>query len=1355
MAEAVDAPAPRQEDGALIGGRYRIEMSLGQGGMGAVYRVRDERDGRTLALKLLRTNAGDNQALLFSQFEREYHTLAQLAHPRIIEVYDYDVEGRTAFYTMELLDGQDLREGGRRGWREVCAVLRDVASSLAIIHSRRLVHRDVSARNVRLTRDGRAKLIDFGAMAPMIVNKHVVGTPPFVPPEALQMQALDGRADLYGLGSLAYWMLTGRHAYPARSFDQLRDLWRSPPASPAQYVPDVPEALDRLVMSLIQLDRAGRPSSAAEVMERLSGIAGLPLDELPQVSRAYLATPTLVGRDAALHEVRRLLVQSMQGKGGSMLVEGQDGVGCSRFLDAVVLEAKLLGTVVLRGDAGDATSEYGVVKALARQWLHEAPQLATRTARPWRSLLSHILPELDRGSRSLRPPPERRHLQSALRNWFLLAAAKKQLVIAVDDVHAIDEESAALLGALAQGVKSHKLSLIVTTKRGAPPTPALAVLRQEARTLRLEPLTAAQTLLLLRSVFGDVEHINSLAGRIHELAHGHPRWTMLLCERLVERGTARYQAGSWSLPSSLSKDDLPVSLTALIAARVAALGQDARELGEVLSLTDETAFGPAEYVALTSHREPARVHRALDELIATGVLVADGPHYRFSQRELSEVLQSGIDAPRKLELHRRIADGMGMVSDPLLLARHLLMGGREQEGVKYLCTLRGDRRLAYSTQVFGLLELTLSRADAIGLSPARQLELNFWLVAQTAMLGDYARFHKYAWPLLERLMTESGLRDYQDLEAEGVAAEARLRIALERAEQRNRALPESARGPSPELARDHLCMLCSVIAGMASVSMELTPIERLPSLLPLMPVYPPVELVQLHVDTNRAMTAARYDLAAANLAELGARLQTPHPSLAPVYIRQLQLGCRYMTGLLLSGIAHSATRQVLKELEHEPGHRVLAWRLYMIYELSLGNTEAAAECQRRAELLNLQDGGQLIFPGTTAASELLIYSYAGDLIAVKRVMERIGGLAERYPGWRPFHDVARAQYYHLQGDHTAALAALEPALRDAAPGRTQAWTLAAVCHVTLLTAMGATEEAITWAERYLATCARERLTAGHLALVRVTAEALSKAGRLEEALRMADEHVSGHLTRGTKGLQLGLAYEMRARVAIAMKDELSLRRYAELCALEYKTGHNLTLSAKYQTLMREAEVGGISVTSGLQQAMADGSVGGATKLTGRSTESRLLTCVGTEERAEESMRLLLELTGASSGYLFLVRGGRLELAAPLDLADDEAALRAMLTTYLGRSLIDRDEPTSHEATGATGTLPRWTDRGGRDYEPLVLSNQRDGRSAVTAVAALHYETDTRSVLRRDVLDVLAELLAETDRAMDLDRTTLE
>src|SRR4051794_38024856 len=168
MASDAERAEHAQQIGALIGGRYRVEAILGQGGMGAVYRVLDERNDRQLALKQLRAGGSDhNAALMITQFEREYHTLCQLAHPSIIEVHDYGIDGTTAYYTMQLLDGQDLRERGQLAWREACAVFRDVASSLAIIHSRRLVHRDISGRNVRCTSAGTAKLIDFGAMAPM------------------------------------------------------------------------------------------------------------------------------------------------------------------------------------------------------------------------------------------------------------------------------------------------------------------------------------------------------------------------------------------------------------------------------------------------------------------------------------------------------------------------------------------------------------------------------------------------------------------------------------------------------------------------------------------------------------------------------------------------------------------------------------------------------------------------------------------------------------------------------------------------------------------------------------------------------------------------------------------------------------------------------------------------------------------------------------------------------------------------------------------------------------------------------------------------------------------------------------
>src|SRR5689334_6521302 len=201
--------APTQNDAcvpARIGGRYLVHAPLGRGGMAIVYRVNDATLGRDVALKQLTfsSSTGDPR-FATAMFEREFHTLSSLSHPSIIEVYDYGVDETGPYYTMELLDGGDLRERTPVPWRDACVMLYDVCSSLALIHSRRLVHRDVSPRNIRCTSDGRAKLIDFGAMVPMGPGDLIVGTPSFVAPEVVHLSALDARTDLFSFGATLYF----------------------------------------------------------------------------------------------------------------------------------------------------------------------------------------------------------------------------------------------------------------------------------------------------------------------------------------------------------------------------------------------------------------------------------------------------------------------------------------------------------------------------------------------------------------------------------------------------------------------------------------------------------------------------------------------------------------------------------------------------------------------------------------------------------------------------------------------------------------------------------------------------------------------------------------------------------------------------------------------------------------------------------------------------------------------------------------------------------------------------------------------------------------------------------------------
>ncbi|HKU44039.1 MAG TPA: serine/threonine-protein kinase, partial [Polyangiales bacterium] len=334
--------AQTTEERSLAERRYLLRRELGRGGMAVVYEALDRTRDRRVALKQLRTHPEPaKHARNAELFELEFHTLAQLAHPRIVEVYDFGLDPSGAYYTMELLDGGDLSELAPLPWQSACAIARDVCAALSLLHSRRFVHRDISPRNVRRTAAGSAKLIDFGALAPMGPSKLLVGTPPCCAPESVHLQSLDGRTDLYALGATLYFMLAGHHAYSAPNFSVLQEAWAQGFPPPSAFQRDVPPALDALVLELLRLEPDARPASAAEVVQRLAAIDGALAAEESQFAQAYLATPPLVGRESELARASRRLKRVAAGRGRSVLVEGAAGVGRSRFLDGVVLDAAL------------------------------------------------------------------------------------------------------------------------------------------------------------------------------------------------------------------------------------------------------------------------------------------------------------------------------------------------------------------------------------------------------------------------------------------------------------------------------------------------------------------------------------------------------------------------------------------------------------------------------------------------------------------------------------------------------------------------------------------------------------------------------------------------------------------------------------------------------------------------------------------------------------------------------------------------------------------------------------------------------------------------------------------------------
>jgi serine/threonine-protein kinase len=262
-------------------GRYRIVAKLGEGGMGSVWRAEDPALGRTVALKLLApTLLGSDDAR--RRFLREARAAGQLDHPHIATVYDVGETDGHAWIATRFVDGESVAARTERGplpLAEAVSLAREVAAALAHAHARGVLHRDVTAGNVMVTRDGHAVLVDFGLARPERATQlthtgAMLGTAGYIAPELLRGQPADARSDLYGLGAVLHRMLTGRLPFEGGPAEAM--LYRAlnePVPPPSEARPEMSPALERVVLRLLAREPADRHASAVEAEEALASVA--------------------------------------------------------------------------------------------------------------------------------------------------------------------------------------------------------------------------------------------------------------------------------------------------------------------------------------------------------------------------------------------------------------------------------------------------------------------------------------------------------------------------------------------------------------------------------------------------------------------------------------------------------------------------------------------------------------------------------------------------------------------------------------------------------------------------------------------------------------------------------------------------------------------------------------------------------------------------------------------------------------------------------------------------------------------------------------------------------------------------
>jgi serine/threonine-protein kinase len=286
----------RQVTHAREMGSYRLGELLGRGGMGEVYKATHTMLARAAAIKLIKPEAlgagnSDGAQLAVRRFTREAEAAANLRSPHTVEVYDFGVtEDQTLYFVMEMLEGMDLetlvRQSGPLPAARVIYLMRQVCESLGEAHAKGLVHRDIKPANINVGQVGLeydfVKVLDFGLVKEMkrpnaadprlTVEGMTVGTPTYMAPEVALDEAFDGRADLYALGCVMYFLLTGQVVFDSNNVMRLmvRHVEEKPVPPSQRTDRAIPRSLDDAVLACLAKDPAMRPPNAAALSESLA-----------------------------------------------------------------------------------------------------------------------------------------------------------------------------------------------------------------------------------------------------------------------------------------------------------------------------------------------------------------------------------------------------------------------------------------------------------------------------------------------------------------------------------------------------------------------------------------------------------------------------------------------------------------------------------------------------------------------------------------------------------------------------------------------------------------------------------------------------------------------------------------------------------------------------------------------------------------------------------------------------------------------------------------------------------------------------------------------------------------------------
>jgi len=669
------APVERVLPESFVNGRYEVRAFLGEGGRKEVYLAQDTRLEREVAVAVIKTDGLDE--LGRGRILREAQTMARLGgHANIVTVFDFGEDDGRPYIVSEYMAGgslDDLIDQVPQRQLPIRDVLTyGVAAAQALAHAHDVIHRDLKPANLMVSADGTAQLGDFGLAfaadeARMTREGTLLGTVAYMPPEQATGRDATALSDLYALGAVLYELVTGRP--PFLGDDMVAVVSQhvnAAPVAPSWHNAVCPRTLEELILHLLAKAPEDRPASAADVVRALQRIepdaapapdtdVANPLDRL--------ARGVFVGRESEIRQVRAAVDDMIGGRGGTVLLVGEPGIGKTQTALELETYARLRGAQSLWGrshEADGAPPYWPWIQALRTYVASVEPadlrrQLGTG-ASDVAGIVSEIrqaLPDLAASGSLSTDDAAQFRLFDSTASFLRNAAADQPLVVFLDDLHWADRPTLRLLTHVALEIERSPVLLVATYRdvevgRQHPLEEVLAQLSRapRVRTLDLKGLSSGEIASLLQESSGvaaDAQTVDAIARE----TNGNPFFVTEIVSLLAQEG----KLGTRDIP-------IPPSVRSVVGRRLSVLSDECNVLLRTAAVIGRE-FTSALLCRLRDI-EPVQALELLDEAEAARLIepTKRPGEYRFVHALIRETLEAELPTARRVRAHGEIAEAL-------------------------------------------------------------------------------------------------------------------------------------------------------------------------------------------------------------------------------------------------------------------------------------------------------------------------------------------------------------------------------------------------------------------------------------------------------------------------------------------------------------------------------------------------------------------------------------------------------------------------------------------------------------------------------------------------------------------------